>query len=321
MTDRFIIRPFTEGDYPAYAAVSSAVFPDHAFSADELRYRDEHLDPRCIWRRWMALEDGDAVGWGGFRHSPWAYAPHSFYADVQVLPAHRVRGVGGALYRTVVAELEPHDPEVLRAMCNEPQEQAIGFLTRRGFAEEQRYWESRLDFSTFDPSPYADLQENLAREGILLKTLNEVRDEPGWERKLYDLIWAVEQGIPTNETLTRVDFDTFLDNMNTDPGVIPDGFIIATRGDELIGLSNLRLNQATPDLTTGLTGVTPEWRGRKIALAMKVRALLWAKSQGYPMTKTWNDSRNGRMLEINIRLGFVRQPAWLQFVKQLETRG
>ena len=37
-----------------------------------------------------------------------------------------------------------------------------------------------------------------------------------------------------------------------------------------------------------------------------------------PLIKTWNNSGNRPILAINERLGFVRQPAWIQFRKVLQ---
>lgn len=68
---------------------------------------------------------------------------------------------------------------------------------------------------------------------------------------------------------------------------------------------------------TGLTGVLPEYRRRRIALALKQRALAWAREQGVKLVRTSNDSTNLRMLSINERLGFVKEPAWIHLVRHV----
>jgi len=72
-------------------------------------------------------------------------------------------------------------------------------------------------------------------------------------------------------------------------------------------------------LRTGVTGVRREYRRRNIALALKVRALEFGKSQGYRQVITENEINNQGMIAINDRLGFVKNPAWLHYLKRLET--
>lgn len=47
------------------------------------------------------------------------------------------------------------------------------------------------------------------------------------------------------------------------------------------------------------------------------RGIAYARAQGCPTIKTWNESNNHAMLAINEALGFVKQPAWIEFGKTL----
>jgi GNAT superfamily N-acetyltransferase len=71
-------------------------------------------------------------------------------------------------------------------------------------------------------------------------------------------------------------------------------------------------------LRTGLTGVRRAYRRRGLALALKVRSLAFAKEQGYRRVITENESNNRGMLHINEELGFVKNPAWIHYVKTFE---
>lgn len=45
----------------------------------------------------------------------------------------------------------------------------------------------------------------------------------------------------------------------------------------------------------------------------------WARGNGSSVLKAWNDSNNQAILSINERLGFVKQPAWISWVKVLRS--
>jgi hypothetical protein len=56
-------------------------------------------------------------------------------------------------------------------------------------------------------------------------------------------------------------------------------------------------------------------------MALKLETVRYARDRGVQHIKTWNDQRNRPMLSINEALGFEKQPAWIQFHKDLEPPG
>jgi len=63
------------------------------------------------------------------------------------------------------------------------------------------------------------------------------------------------------------------------------------------------------------TGVLPEYRGRRIALSLKLLAVRTAQACGAPYLRTHNDSMNGPMLRINRDLiGFRAEPGYYKMV-------
>ena len=124
--------------------------------------------------------------------------------------------------------------------------------------------------------------------------------------------------MPHPDALTLPDFDHYVQTRFQHPDLLPDGYLVALDGDECVGLTKLWRSQANDDLYTGLTGVRRTHRRRGIALALKLRAIRFAQERGSSEIKTWNEVANEGMLAINVRLGFVRQPAWVVVTKILK---
>ena len=69
--------------------------------------------------------------------------------------------------------------------------------------------------------------------------------------------------------------------------------------------------------TNFITGVLPAYRGRKIAQALKLIAIRYAKARGANYIRTDNDSENAPMLAINRKLGYKSQTGVYLLYKQL----
>ena len=57
----------------------------------------------------------------------------------------------------------------------------------------------------------------------------------------------------------------------------------------------------------------------RIWIEKEVRSLEFAKSRGYRRAVTENETNNRGMIAINDRLGFVKQPAYVHYLKTFET--
>jgi len=131
-----------------------------------------------------------------------------------------------------------------------------------------------------------------------------------------DPIPVVAQPRPPDDVHTPVPFDMWREHLVDAPWAIPEAYFIAVVGGEYAGVSSLFRPQIGDWLNQGLTGVRRTHRGRGIATALKVRTVQYGRDHDVREIRTWNEINNQRMLAINGKFGFVRQPAWLTFQKE-----
>ena len=314
------IRGFTSDDYGSVVGVLNSVYADYPTTVEEIRFNDEHNDPKCLQRRWVAEDGGAVVGTAEYVQHVGMYHPRKFSIDLAVRPDYPGRRIGAELYDHLMAALAPLDPISLRVPhVRADQMRGIRFLRDRGFVESLRSWESRLDVARFDPAPYAVVAEAVQTQGIAIATIVDLAGDPERNRKLHALETAVSLDIPHAEPVTPVSYQIFVDRVMGDPTMIPDAWFIAVHDGRYVGSSNLWQSNGGENLYIGLTGVIREYRRRGIALALKLQAIAWAREHGQGELRTWNDSTNRAILAINERLGFIRQPIWISWNKTLHS--
>lgn len=311
-----VIRKFAPADYPALAEIWNASYPDYPTTPDELRLEDRQREKRCRRERWLGEVGGRVVGFGGFDQPATMYHPRRFSLMLNVLPDFQRRGIGSALYDRVAAELLQFDPLSLRATAGEDVAGRIRFLEARGFREESRCWESRLEVSEFDSASFADAEERVRIQGIGIRTMRELETESDRDRKLHELISEVQADMPNPEPYTRLSYEAFLKRMHEDQNLLPDAFFVAVDRGDYVGVHFLRQVPGSRALMTGDTGVTRTHRQRGLALALKLRGIGYARAHEHPLIRTLNVSSNASILALNQRLGFRCSLAWVGFIKE-----
>jgi len=312
------ILPATSAHYQGIAKVINSLYPENPTSDLEIAEGDKQRNPKFKFQRWVAFEKSRIVGVGSFNQSIWFAHPQKFMIWIGVRPEHQRCGIGSMLYEAIMHGLQPLDPIALRATATEDLIQSKRFLEYRGFREVIRDIRSELDVQAFDLSRFANLDDRFRAKGIEIKTLPELENDADRDRKLYDLDWEMSLAVPGDLAagIGRRGLDQYVEYAIKGPSALPEGFFVAVKGDEYIGLSHVLSLEKGVSLYQGLTGVQPQYRRLGIGLAMKVRAIAYAKTTGHTVIKAENDAKNSPMLAMNQRLGYIRKPDLITFEKQ-----
>jgi GNAT superfamily N-acetyltransferase len=315
----FVIRPFEDRDYVRLAEISLAIDPDGARSAEWFRRRDQAWNPDHPRVRRVAEQDGRAVGWGDVGTMWWAYHPHRFSLRLNVDPAFHRQGIGSALYTALDQTLQSWQPQLVRTETRENRPHSVRFLERRGFVEVHRRWESCLVLDEARLERFAGAEQRVIQQGITITTFAAERARRGDRlvRDLFELEMLAARDEPGHDPQGAMSFEQFRANELETPEALPEAGFLALDGQRLVGVSRLMEGGAPDLLQVGFTGVDPAYRGRGIALALKLRTVEYARAHGYRAIRTQNDTTNAAMLHINAALGFVTAPAWLVYERHI----
>jgi GNAT superfamily N-acetyltransferase len=285
------IRPCAdEADLEASMTIYNAVFPWEAVTMDEVRSFIS-----------QTLDYGDFVGSGGsVAVGVMPQRPDVAFVMLAVLPDHRRRGVGTALYQEVSTWLAERDVHRMDVPVHEDDEDAIAFAERRGFQEVERNRRMILDLTTLEP-PALD-----PPSGIEILSWAE-RTELA--QGIYEVACEAFPDIPGSEDELMEPFADWLAHHMQGSGDLPEATFLALAGSEVVGYAKFSLTAAKPTTAThDVTGVKRAWRGRGIAGALKRAQITWAKEQGYERLATQNELRNEPIRRLNERLGYREAP-------------
>jgi mycothiol synthase len=316
MTD-IEIRPFREEDRPAIVALQNARRPPHLQeTVAEWERQDAKRPPEEVRLRLCAGEPAVAYLVAVDRGTSAWRKPGVCGLGLWVAREHQRQGIGGALYEKALEFARAWGLSRVTTYIRlfEPDEPAVPFLQKRGFAEVDREVPVILDLKTFDPSAFT----RPAPRGIRLLSFADVPDtEENW-RRLYELDEVVDRDIPTNGP--RHEFPPFEQwrKAQEGPEWDPRAVILAeNEAGDWIGLSALSFQEGTNIAWTNITGVLPEYRGRGIALALKLQAIAAAQARGCPLVTTENHEDNAPMRAINKKLGFTPDAPGVSYRKDL----
>lgn len=301
------LRPISpETDFERIVAINN--IDDPLPITVELLQKWEDERPEGQVRQWHVAVDAEdrLVGTGSIMRDPWE-RPGRFWLRLLVDPDHRNRGVGSMLWEDALRWAREHDLTQIKTGVRDNCATCLQFAEHRGFNVDRHIFDSKLDLHTFDESPWVGTIEAAEASGIRFITLDQIPITEEVQRKLYDLNCRSLSDVPGWDN-ALAPFEQFQSWVFKAHWYRPDGQIIAVDGDRWVGLASLGHYKETNTVVNQLTGVDRGYRGRKLALALKLLGNRRAKAWGADYILTNNDSQNAPMLAINRKLGYKPEP-------------
>jgi len=311
------IRPLdTARDFPALATLLAVRDPEPP-TPELLREWEGNAPAGLVRQRLVAFDETDSgpiVGFCDAASWPWE-PPHQFWISTVVAPDHRRRGLGAQLADVALAFVREQGATRLAAEVRDNAAEGLRFAERYGFRTDRHIFESRLHLADFDEQRFAGVVGRVEAEGIRFLSLADLGDTDVARRKLYDINATLARDVPGHDG-DFMPFEQFQKTVCSASWYRPDGEIIAVIGDTWVGMAAVGYFQNTNSMYNMFTGVDPAWRGRGIALALKLLAIACARRYSAIYISTNNDSENAPMLAINCRLGYQPEPGYYRMIRE-----
>ncbi|HWI61256.1 MAG TPA: GNAT family N-acetyltransferase [Symbiobacteriaceae bacterium] len=308
VTLRRIAEP---ADCDRLAELMSLLWP---VTAHQVAERLCSFPPDAEKHYFLAVDEAD-YGAGMCFATHYPFEPKGlFWCRVVVDPRYRGQGVGAMLLSEVERVARAHGGLRLNADIREDDSASLAWCQRRGFAICRHAFESVLDLATYDEAPFLGALE---QPGIRFFTL---ADQPGEQtlHKLYELVKVTSPDNPLFAVDQFPDYDQWVKLDMERADLAPDCVILAADGDRLVAMTSLSPTGEPETMTPDYTCVHPEYRGRGLALAVKVLGVRAARRHGAQYIRTNNDSTNAPMLAVNWKLGYKKLPGFFWITKALQ---
>lgn len=314
-TEDLTIRPLEPGDHARVAQIIDS-FDDEGYTEEIFTKNFERwveTDPR---KAMVAEQGGTIVAYGLARRRQGEPAG-KWTALIYVDKTLARQGIGSRLLEEAIAFAKDNGGTHVVGFANEKEPAASAFAQAHGAYLLQHLFESQVDLTAFDPAPYQQLKAGLEGEGYRFTSLAEIGDTDENRRRVHRLDTDCDRDTPGFENWGERTYEDYSRDEHQSLNFIPEGVIIATQGDEWVGMNAVRPTPVEGVWHTDFTGVMPAHRGKKLAFALKALGMELAQTRGAHAMKTNNDTRNAPMLAVNRKLGFQSKPGLFIYRKNL----
>jgi GNAT superfamily N-acetyltransferase len=316
-------RDFRDSDRePSVTERNEQVHELQRGTADEWREWEQLDPPKNLLRVSVDAADGHLAGGADLGPGFFPRTDGTLFGGVNVMRAHRRKGLGKALLDAMEAEARTAKAPRILAGTSAAFAGSLEWAQMHGYREIGRRIESYVDVNTFDGRPLQDVVKRVEASGIRLATVTELLrgcDEAATEQFWHDL-WEAEapiwDDVPWASPTPHWPYEKFR-RMAVESGkMVKDATIVALDGERIAAFTTTG-KQGTDRGYTWMTGTGRDYRSRGLATALKVKMLASAKAAGLRAMLTTNDEPNKAMRGINAKLGYVMLPAHVELEKAL----
>ena len=314
-----ILRPAApESDFGQLAALFT-LEQDEPTTESALKLDYEDSKERII--SLMVAEDkkGELLGFN------WATRNHveakqaNFYVIVK--PEWRWQGVGHRLYENLEQAARLTQLKRLQVNIRDTYPECRAFAERRGFSERKHQIAMALDLGAFDDRPYDEVIERLKGEGFQFTSMEALGNTQDAQHKLYILNdTAVLDQPGTHGEHSWISFEDFQKRVCQAPWYKPGGqmVVIDPATGTWAAMSAITRFEGSDHAYNLFTGVDRRYRDRKLAQAVKVLALRYARDVLKATTvHTNHNDGNQPMIAIDRKLGYRQAPGFFVMEKDL----
>jgi GNAT superfamily N-acetyltransferase len=224
---------------------------------------------------------------GGYAYVNHSSVVGSAYAMVRVLPERRRAGIGTGLLEAAAAAARELGHDSAWGCVRAGDEESLGFVTRRGFAEVGRNVELTRRLSP---------QAEAFPAGIL-----ELADEH--RVAAYAVSVAAVPDMPTAGAAEARSFESWAGQELAGAAAA----FVAIEHGTVVGYATLEPTADPARLEHGFTGVLPEHRRRGFATALGRAQITWASERGYEELVTTTGVSNTGLRRQKAKLGYVER--------------
>jgi GNAT superfamily N-acetyltransferase len=309
----------------------AAVPEDGRFAADVLSARTpgnpvdpprmvgwwRESDPRWTHDRRLVVDGAERVGFVAVATPAWEDGAERYaYVHAAVLPGRE------AHLDEVIAHTESFargtGAEHVAADCPDDDAPLLAAYDARSWQRGHRAFRSEVDLRAREPKLrelWSRSSARLAEQGI--EVINCAGRDDAFLHAVLDMANEAWVDVPRTGPYVPLGFESLLRWMDG-PGSSRESWWVATSEGRPIGLSVLSypIERGVPH--TDSTAVGPAWRGRGVALGLKLATLLQALDRGFDRARTENDTTNAPILHLNREvIGYELVPGEQEFVLKL----